>query len=347
MGEYLALEGGPSIVVNTAPCFEFSWEVAASENRSTTAAKGAAKIRPPEVRAALHHPFHQDSPAGQWLNRLPSDLVEAAVRDGLEYSVQFKDPFDGKGGFGASTAEFAGAWVFRKLLENPKDWTANGSVVMNLEGHRETVAPSWKSERFGSNRFRDILDDYRSTTSSGSGADLVSQVAGGISVWDARTDEMRRFSWPFQDLSFSLLMTGKKLATHQHLAGLPSLESSILDDMRFWVDEAVQSFAVEDADRLVASVRGFGKVLDETGRVADHTKLLLRDLADCSGIRAAKGCGAMGSDVLVVLHDRTAASHVAKFAESHQLEKAASDANIWKTGLYLRREQESFVETVS
>lgn len=331
VGEYLALAGGPSIVANTAPFFEFSWFTEAAPEVSAGSSAGSSMDASSSGRLTIRHPFHADSPAGRWLERAKSNLDNHP----FSHEIQFRDPFKGKGGMGASTAEFAGAWIFRKWLENPADWKINGSIVASLEDHRQTVAPKWKSERFGSQRFRDLLDDYRQTTLVGSGADLVSQVAGGIAVWDGRIDEMRRYSWPFEDLAMTLVLTGKKLATHAHLAGLSPLDNDVRAEMLSWVEEAVQAFPLADADRFIASVRGIGKVLEENGRLADHSKSLLEQLADCSGVRAAKGCGAMGSDVLLILHDRTAVNEINSFCSENGLKRAAGDADICDAGLEL------------
>lgn len=323
VGEYLALAGGPSIVVNTSPYFEFSWEKELT-NR---------EVKAKTVGAFVHHPFHAESPAGKWLASIDPAISMDVMNQSLEYSIQFKDPFDGRGGLGASTAEFLGAWVFRRWLARKSDWIQGMPIVSSLEDHRERVAPNWNSERIGSNRFRDILDDYRQTTQLGSGADLVSQVTGGLAVWDARIDEMRRFNWPFKDLSLSLFATGKKMATHQHLSSAGPLDDSTMNEMRNWVEDAVQSLALQDADRLVASVRGFGRVLSDAGRVADHTKSLLEDLADLSGVRAAKGCGAMGADVVLVLHDSSATTQLEEFQEANGLRLVATHAEITATGV--------------
>lgn len=310
VGEYLALYGGPSIVMTTAPCFEFSW---VKESGKST------------------HPFHGESPAGRFLNRRLGD-------DG--YRFDFKDPYDGIGGLGASTAEFAGAWIFDRTLKD-LGLLSDGQVVDRLDDHRQSVVPKWTSERWGGNRFRDVLDDYLGTYQesevAGSGADLVSQMTGGLAVWDARTDEMRRFSWPYKDLSLTLLFTGHKLKTHEHLAKARRLSEATTDDMRFWVEEAIQSLALEDADRLTASVRGFGKVLSDMGLVADTTSQFLRELADLSGVRAAKGCGAMGSDTLLILHDTSALDQVIEFRNQNGLKQAATEAELWAQGLTIEK----------
>ena len=317
VGEYLALSQGPSIVMTTAPCFEFSWS-----------SESPPQVRPMKGDLDSRKSFHSESPAGRWLG----------LHDSGAPFIQFKDPFLGRGGFGASTAEFIGAWIYRRWLDDPSSLPL-GPVVSHLGDHLERVMPMWSSERLGPSRFRDILNDYLSTfrdaNAKGSGADLVSQIAGGLAVWDARSDEMRRFRWPFSELGVTLYMTGKKQATHEHLAQVGPLDRAVEVDMRFWVEEAIQSLALEDADRLTASVRGFGKVLGETGRVADHSKKLLAELADCSGVRAAKGCGAMGSDVILVMHDRSAVRDLHEFQERNALVLAATDANLWTEGVVI------------
>lgn len=346
VGEYLALAGGPSVVAMTRPCFEFSWT--AIEKQST---------QPLE----LQHAFHTDSPAGRLLGELYKKRPDCS-----DYRITFHDPHFGKGGLGASTAEFIGAWAFEqwllsKKLENRADDTARREFVEVLPNHRNEVVPMWSSDRVGSGRFRDLLDRYFQYVNVGSGADLVSQVAGGIAVWDGVQDHMRRFSWPFSDLSMTLFKTGRKLATHEHLAssvenqrlavpesvrerGLgstyePGFDSSFEVDMREWLKEAIQSLATSDADRFIASVRGTGRLLADSGRLAAHSQTVLDRLSDVRMVRAAKGCGAMGSDVILVLHDpgESSAQFLNNFAEVNGLTYAGSELDLHLDGLALER----------
>lgn len=345
VGEYLALAGGPSVVAMTRPCFEFSW----------------APVYKTKETTGPQHGFHSDSPAGRLLNELHSNRPDSAI-----YRMTFEDPHFGKGGLGASTAEFIGAWVFEQWLmaENSNDiMSATGcrEFVELLPNHLNEVVPTWNSDRVGSSRFRDLLDRYFQYVSAGSGADLVSQVAGGIAVWDGVHDYMRRFSWPFADLSMSLFKTGRKLATHEHLAssvevqrragqesvrerGLGSehdlrFNSSFEEDMREWVKEAIQSLATSDADRFIASVRGTGRLLAESGRLAPHSQNILNQLSDVSQVRAAKGCGAMGSDVILVLHDPGESSDqvLSNFADVNGLTFAGSEVDLHEEGLVLEK----------
>lgn len=333
VGEYLALEGGPSVVVNTRPCFRYRW---------TLDCRGQGRIE---------HGFHPESPAGKFLNQLNG----AALLGSRNVMIEFYDPHFGKGGLGASTAEFLGSWVFEKWANEfgCADILDHRHLIEPLGNHLGQVAPLWKSDRVGSARFRDLLDSYRRVEERGSGADLVSQATGGIAVWDGVTDHMRKFSWPFADLSLALFKTGRKLHTHRYLAesvqgsGLPQslssgvsfqrLEQDFVQDMREWVLEAIQALALSDADRFVAAVRGTGKALASTGRVASHTSAILDELSEEASIRAAKGCGAMGSDVILALHDGSAhaTSCLSELQARHGLELAATEVDLHLGSLQL------------
>lgn len=97
-GEYVAIEGGPSLVCALAPAFELR-----IQSSKETEVKG----------------IHADSPAGRWL-RLHS-------RTARSWSLDFMDPHKGAGGFGASTAQFISAWWFTTGV------VGNFSEAINLE----------------------------------------------------------------------------------------------------------------------------------------------------------------------------------------------------------------------
>lgn len=317
VGEYLALLGGPSIVFNSSPCFEWQW----SELEESTSG-----------RLEIQHPFHSKSPAGFWLDRLA--LEGSSLARGRRFEVQFHDPNRGAGGLGGSTAEFLGAWIFSRWLESAGGRSANiehGSwnefdlkaqfrvgeeLCRELGDHHNQVVPTWTSTYVGGAKFLDLILKYKELNPLASGSDLISQFVGGVAIWDPGSmalsehpfsssdrPEMRRYGWPFAGTSITFLRTGKKLATHEHLKSGKGLSSSGLSDMRVWVEDAIQSFAYEDGERLVAAVRGVRRALESDGLVAEYTKDALSDLDSIRGVRAAKGCGAMGADVIMILHD--------------------------------------------
>ncbi len=72
-----------------------------------------------------------------------------------------------------------------------------------------------------------LLQDYLSVAWNGegtapSGADLIAQFNGQITYFDRLHYQIETLTWPFSDLSFLIVRTGYKIATHHHLQKLQS-----------------------------------------------------------------------------------------------------------------------------
>ncbi|MCC6137815.1 MAG: hypothetical protein IT287_04235 [Bdellovibrionaceae bacterium] len=81
LGEYLALAGGPALLMAHGPYFECEF-----------------------AESQQDIPFHPDSPAGIWV-----DIHEEIYQ---KTKITFKDPHGGSGGFGASTAQFIATYLY-------------------------------------------------------------------------------------------------------------------------------------------------------------------------------------------------------------------------------------------
>lgn len=230
--------------------------------------------------AAAASPFHPDSPAGKWLSANP-----------VEARIQFHDPHQGKGGFGGSGAEFLAAWSFEKTVppvQHPRAifaWSA-------WEDSRPAAAVA--------------LGDLGGAASAaaGSGADILTQ-AFGVNREEAFFLEIDPLGRTLKEIyamknqgEISLFHTGRKVATHE--AAVPAkLPVEELEDMVIrageWLERGLfEAFAKE--------VNAYGAKLAELGLVAPHTVAALKGLAAHEQVLGAKGCGAMGSDVILVAH---------------------------------------------
>ncbi len=222
LGEYLVLEGGPALVLAHPPAFHGGQGPGAG--------------------------FAPASPAGR--------LALARGLDPKQFF--FKDPHAGRGGFGASGAEFL------------------------TVAHALGCGEPWQTWEL-----------YRELGLPGSGTDILVQAfapAEKISFvyvdQETRTLELRPPA--ALGLELTLFHTQKKLATHEHLATkLPSLAGA--------------AAIVREEKNLVRAVRAYAEILESNGLVATHSQAALQDLKAEPTVQAAKGCGAMGSDVLLVL----------------------------------------------
>ncbi len=215
-----------------------------------------------ESGGGLEHaktPFHPKSPGG---------ILWQENRDVLaQYRIYYENPYGG-GGFGGSTAEFA---LLYGLLQQLKNKPAD-------------IIQLWSEYR-------------RITREVPSGADLVSQAHGGLTLFEGKTKKIQRFSWNFEDIGFMIFKTPKKVATHEHLK---ILDGSRVDPLKLYEPtmQAARGLAERNAEEFIQGVRGFSGELWKRGLVEPRTQEILGDLRG-SSVLAAKGCGALGADVVI------------------------------------------------
>lgn len=264
LGEYLALSGGPSLLMASGPRFLIQ--------------KAPESPRPSEGRVRRVS-VHSESPAGK--------LLGAAVVVELE---------DGLLGGGQSTAEFLWAW---------NELQASRMSDFNVQS-------LWRS-------YRDLFAFEASALgrTPPSGFDLVAQAVGGFSWIRAdlggplvRSEESLQLEsssvWPFPGLDMLLFKTPQKLKTHEHLQSPP--QNFFSKELRQLLsppcDRAFAAWKRGDGEDFSSAVEEFGKGLQTLGLVHSKTREYLQAL-QMKGVRSAKGCGALGADVLMLLVDRS------------------------------------------
>lgn len=246
-GEYLALVGGPAFVLCTHPRFEL---IVSQE---------------PSDRS----PFHPESPAGR--------LFSLHCHRLSSFTLKWKDPYQVRGGFGASSAQFA-----------------------LLSGMLQLGDELWgESERFFD--WHEMLSQYRDIAVSPSGADLVGAVGGGITFFDRNRGHTQTFSWPFQELEFFLFHTGEKLATHEHLRTLKTFETQ---KFLAATELILNGLQLVDSSSLIAGMKGYRNELWNQGWVTEKSRKAVQAFEKLDSVRVAKGCGAMGSDVVLVIGNK-------------------------------------------
>ena len=241
LGEYAALGGLPAIILTTTPCFELT----------LTDEPGLVGI-------------HPDSPAGLFWAKQPV----------FDKGLHWFDPYHGRGGLGASSAQFVGAYLASLYLKNE---------------HSSQV---------------DMLNHYFQCAWNGfgvrpSGYDVLAQSMQGCVYIHQQAAQYHAYPWPFKDLAFILLHTGEKLATHQHLQELT--QPSQMTQLAAIVESARLAFDSSDSLGVIDAVNSYHQHLLQMKLVAPHTLSQIEYLKKQMNILAIKGCGAMGSDVILML----------------------------------------------
>jgi mevalonate kinase len=235
--------------------------------------------------------IHPDSPAGRWWQQQAFEDV----------GLHWYDPYHGLGGMGASSAQYLGAYY------------ASEYVKKNPVIHEEA------------------FKHFTQLTSLASGArpsgyDVMAQSLQGCVYLDKASGKSQTYAWPFDDIGFILLHTGKKLATHEHLQTITDL--GCLDALASIVNSAKCAFDTSDSTRVVKAVTAYHERLLQMNLVAPHSLSLINQLKTHPDVLAIKGCGAMGADVLLLLVPSAQLGACAKDISEFGLNLMATSENL-------------------
>ena len=236
--------------------------------------------------------IHPESPAGLWWQQQKYS----------DFGLIWHDPYEGCGGLGASSAQFLGSYLAAcHLLDKTPD-------------------------------MRDMLENYYKVSWSGkglrpSGYDVIAQSQQGCVYINKHHKIVQSYAWPFDDLSFFLIHTGVKLATHHHLQDTTLPES--IDSLSALVDEAKLSFELSNSTQFLATINQYHQKLVELNRVADHSLRLINTLKEYPEVRAIKGCGALGADIILLMTSRTDSLMLHKSLTAQGLTVLATEKNLF------------------
>ncbi|WP_133139302.1 hypothetical protein [Legionella genomosp. 1] len=208
--------------------------------------------------------IHTESPAGKWWSRQKQ----------AEAGLSWFDPYQGQGGLGASSAQFLGAYLASCYLQN--------------------ISPTQEN----------LLNAYFECAWNGkglrpSGYDVLAQSNHHCVYINREQNILNSYTWPFPDIAFLLLHSGKKLATHHHLQDM-TLPGAI-HLLPSIVEQAKTAFEHKDSKSLTDAINTYHQRLSEMRLVAEHSRQQIMDLKADKSVLAAKGCGALGADVLLIV----------------------------------------------
>jgi len=247
----------------------------------------ASKTGPVEAAGKIRG-IPAGSPAAEWL-RQRSPLLE-------DWSLEFVDPHGRRGGFGASGAQFILVHAFTTLLQS-------------------SMKPKFVPG--------DMFNDYRvCSASTGSGADVLAQIAGGVASVDMQELRAKSQDWPYPEMGFAVVRTGTKIATHLHLQ---NLDTGLLNHLIDPAKDAALSFGKVSAQEFADNVNTFTAVLRRLNLQNQRTLRLLEPFQRQPWCLAAKGCGAWGADTILLLFPKAAEVEAAAFAEEQGMPFAATE----------------------
>ncbi len=240
--------------------------------------------------------FHPSSPAGQFLKAHETEFKE----------LLFK--FEGDQGLGSSSAQFL-------TLYSYVTWKTGIQALARTEFD-----------------MRDLLKLYRQYAPESSGADVVSQLHGGLVWFQRQTGHCERLEWDFKDLGIIFVKSSIKIPTHVHLqqTHLPDV-----NELAVHVDSA--KLAVRECHRslFVDSIRSFREGLKDRGLTHPLTLQWQLEIEKWPGVILMKGCGALGADVYMILVEPDSLMQVKRQIEVSNVGRVFATHGDFSKGLHI------------
>lgn len=268
IGEYAALIKGPALIVATKPRIEMTVQFDSKKINQN--------LKKEEVVSSsfLSYQLHPDS--------LAALLGERNITTGqkIKINIDLEKKELPQNGLGISTAEYLAIWAMLKKQNNPQEKL----VFLNED-----------------------LETYQNLSKSKitpSGYDLISQFYGGLQAisYHLNRIHVHEIQWSFPKLGFLLCYTHNKVETHSHLQTLNN--TSDLKILSQLSEQTIEALRNKNESDFIAGIEYFQAELMKQEKVSLNTLEILQKLAAESLVLAAKGCGAMGADVICLFsHD--------------------------------------------
>lgn len=297
LGEYIAIAGDPAIVLTTTPCFNL-------ELRAL-------------INAGKNQGIHDEAPAARfWKEResvhrkiFESGTIRAAGSD-PSLSLHFYDAYEEQGGLGASSAQFLAAYLAScHLIEEKPNLNDLQNAYYHYAWNGEGLRPS-AYDLLAQSQNRCVYITRNNTTTT--------------------NNLMHSYDWSFSDISFVLLHSGQKMATHQHLqsATMPNFSSML--KLKTIVEGARVALERSDADLMINAIQSYQKELQSQSLTIQSSLEKLRNLKENKKILAAKGCGAMGSDIILLIVEMTELAEQVAYLSTKGWRVLATSQNLYK-----------------
>ena len=221
-------------------------------------------------------PFHPQSAVARYLARSADPRITL-------YQVQSLANLGG--GWGLSSAEFVAAYALSLV---PEGLEPKGSMVQ-------------ESDFFAIQKVYQNL--FIEKNSVPSGYDVLAQWWGGfLNIQAASHHWTQKDFWPLKRWGFVLIATHQKMPTHQHLAEDHVRAKAHIIETQAQVLQRLWDSADPDYEAWIYQLTKFRFHLQSLGLEAPGTTRTIEILQQAPGYVFAKGCGAMGQDVIWALY---------------------------------------------
>lgn len=224
--------------------------------------------------------FHPDSLAGRLLSNHKDSIKDCVVK--------ISDPYKSIGGVGFSSAEYIASWMFVDHVLNDES-----PVILSF-------------------LMEDFFELTRHEKIKPSGVDVIAQCQPKpFNKINSSKMIFKSIEWPFDDYGVVLFHTLNHCYTHCHLKTL----KKIPDELLVASEKSIISLETNDLEKMIFYIKMFVEIQDKVGLLSAKTKKNIDLLESQQGVLVAKGCGAMGEDVIAVVVDKRNIEDINKYGQ--------------------------------
>ncbi len=245
--------------------------------------------------------FHPKSPAGQILEKCGRNINSKAY-------IEFNDPHDLAGGFGRSTAEFITAKYaldLKKNQHNSIDFFHTWNEYRNIFKEHQNIPSGYDLLAQCQNTLFENLSLYEQYRTK------KYPMSGQLSVISTEENEVKilKSDKLFSGLNILVFKTKKKIKTHEHLEGLKKEKFEHLKASSLIVTNA---YDTKNQQTFLNALQAFDLQLLKLNLKCVATLKVIDRIQKIKGVSYARGCGALGADVLAVFYHGTGFKELVK-----------------------------------
>ena len=241
--------------------------------------RGILICHAPTFKFQLSHTYPQDA------------LMEKVTKEFpvlKHYGLQISAPHKDLGGFGQSSA------TFRAIANVLNEWGVIHPTSIN-EWYEWYLQFTWPTKK----------------GLQPSGLDFIAQTVEGCQFIDRDKDMLQPCNWLVEHFGIVIAHMKHKVTTHQHLATISS-QNSLFQPLDQYTHNAYHAIQTKNPTDLLHALEQFQTTIRTLGLEHPNTLECIQQLKKLPNILHARGCGALGADVILILTPKDQCQIVAK-----------------------------------
>jgi len=151
---------------------------------------------------------------------------------------------------------------------------------------------------------------------------VISQWIGGVCLFSSDPFKAYSIPWLFPNLDFYIIHTNTSLNTWEHLQNVGHKTFPGLNDL---AKKGIDYIKVANKEKFINTINEYATELEKNNLVHKNTITLLNKIKTLKEVLAAKGCGALGADVILILFKTKHKKIIKQFLKTENIIASSKD----------------------